>query len=363
MKKMIIFLLLAAMLLVAGCGAKAPEATEAPAVTEATIPATEAPTEPPTEAPTEPPTEPAPECVEAAVQADDTPAVLQTLRKGDVVDIVGEFDEDHYIVKTETAYALVEKQFLKLSGGEEFPVWTGYARKNAGIYEGYRMDTEPVQTLKVNTQVEVIWELKYVYMVQLEETTGFMHKDEVSTKKIKSGSSKGSGGADGGDISLEYGGVTNLAMIQQEGQITGQAEVVVDGAPVILGYFQRGDLAPVVAEEGFAPVWEGSHTVYIDGFYAYIPMHMVQMGDQEPYAEWSGYTAYKACVYDNHRLLGEGKQLKTNTSVTILWDGGSYLVVSVDGETGFMNKEQVSTKRYSTGGGGSSGGAWTPPVL
>ena len=110
MKKMMIFLLLAAMLLVAGCGAKAPEATEAPAVTEATIPATEAPTEPPTEppmeAPTEPPTEPVPECVEAAVQVDDTPAVLQTLRKGDVVDIVGEFDEDHYIVKTETAYAL-----------------------------------------------------------------------------------------------------------------------------------------------------------------------------------------------------------------------------------------------------------------
>jgi hypothetical protein len=115
----------------------------------------------------------------------------------------------------------------------------------------------------VNTQVEVTWELKHVYMVQLEETIGFMNKDEVSTKKIKSGGgSKGSGGADGGDISLEYGGVTNLAMIRQEGQITGQAEVVVDGALVILGYFQRGDLAPVVAEEGCLQSFRSPQLLY-----------------------------------------------------------------------------------------------------
>ena len=56
MKKLMIFLLAAVLLMTAGCGAKQPDPTEAQ-VPETTFPATEAPTEPPTEAPTEAPTE------------------------------------------------------------------------------------------------------------------------------------------------------------------------------------------------------------------------------------------------------------------------------------------------------------------
>ena len=68
-------------------------------------------------------------------------------------------------------------------------------------------------------------------------------------------------------------------------------------------------------------------------------------------------------MYNNWLLLGEGTKLKTNTKATVLWDGGEYLVVNIDGETGYMAAKNVSTKRHSTGGGGSSGGDWTPPVL
>ena len=60
-----------------------------------TIPATEAPTEPPMELLTEP----VPECINAVVQVDDAPAVLELLNRGDTVDVVGEYDEDHYIIK------------------------------------------------------------------------------------------------------------------------------------------------------------------------------------------------------------------------------------------------------------------------
>ena len=76
MKRIMILLLTAILLLVAGCGAKVPEAAESviPA-TEATIPATEAPTE----APTEPPTTPVPTCVDAQVVVDYAPAVLMLL--------------------------------------------------------------------------------------------------------------------------------------------------------------------------------------------------------------------------------------------------------------------------------------------
>ena len=102
MKKLMIFLLVAVLLMTAGCGAKQPEPTEAP--TEATVPATEAPTEPPTEAPTEAPTEPVPECINTTVQVNDAPAILALLNRGDIVDVVGEYDEEHYVIKTESGY-------------------------------------------------------------------------------------------------------------------------------------------------------------------------------------------------------------------------------------------------------------------
>lgn len=58
MKRINIFILLLAVLLIAsGCGAQEPVPTQAPAAAVAEAP-TRMPTEPPTEAPTEPPTEP-----------------------------------------------------------------------------------------------------------------------------------------------------------------------------------------------------------------------------------------------------------------------------------------------------------------
>lgn len=360
MKKMMIFLLIAVLLLTAGCSAQS-EPTEA-VVPETTIPATEAPTEPPTEAPTEAPTEPVPECVNALVQTDNTPAILVLLSRGDMVDVVAEYDEDHWIVKVEQGYGLVEKQLLRFSGDESYAGWTGYARKDASIYANYQLTGDPLQNLALNTQVDVLDELEYCYVVQIEEATGYILKDELSPTKIRSGGSKSSGGADGGDISLGFGGIVTLSVIEQNGDVTGQAQILADGAQVVLGYFQTDEVLPVVAEEGFAPAWEGYHTVYLDGFYAYVPCNMVRLESEEPYIQWEGYSAYNSYVYDNYLLLGEGTRLSTNTKVTVLWDGGEYLVVRVDDQIGYMSTETVGTSRFSTGGG-SSGGDWTPPVL
>ena len=364
MKKMMIILLAVLLLLMAGCVPQQQEVTE-PTVPETTVPVTEepteAPTEEPTEEPTEAPTEPIPDCINAVVQVDNAPAILTLLNRGDTVDVVGEYDEDHYVVKTESGYGLIEKQLLRMSGEEAYTVWTGYAYGGAPMYGNYQLSGEAVQTLNLNTQVEVLDELKYCYVVKYGETVGFIAKGQVSRNKIQY-SGGGGGSADGGDISLGFGGIVTLSTVEQSGDVTGTAEVLADGTQVILGYFDREEPAPVVAEEGFAPEWDGYYTLYLNGLYAYLPQNLALLEGEAPYEQWSGYTGYSGAVYESYLLLGDSKNVNLNTSVTVLWDGGEFYVVSINDAIGYMAKDKVSPNRYATGGGGG-GGDWTPPIM
>ena len=203
------------------------------------------------------------------------------------------------------------------------------------------------------------------YVVKVGEESGFIAKDQISKNYIQySGGGNSSGGADGGDISLSFGGIVTLAAIEQSGEVTGTAEVLADGAQVILGYFDREEQAPVVAEEGFAPPWDGYYTLYLDGLYAYLPRNLALAEGEEAYAQWDGFAGYKAVAYDNRLMQGEGVKIGTNTSVTILWDGGDFYVVSIDGDVGYMAVSEIGQSRYATGGGGgNTGGDWTPPAL
>ena len=358
MRKMIFILLAFVLILMAGCGKKLPD----------TAILTEAPTETTVEATTEP-TEPVPECVNAVVQVADAPAILVLLNRGDKVDVVGEHDEDHYVIRTEAGYGLVEKQFLRLEGEEAYETWTGYARNNAPIYEDYKLFGEPLAELKVNTELEILEELNYCYLVKTEDLTGCMEKTQVSKNRITGGGGGGgssSGGADGGDISLSFQ-VVKLSAIEQRGDVAGTAEVLADAVPVVLGYFQRDDLAPVVAEEGFAPKWEGHYTLYMEGIYAYLPENLALLEGEEAYAQWEGFAARNALVYDNAKLQGEGVKVNVNTVVTVLWDAGDFWAVSINEEVGYMKTEHVRETKIAVGGGGgggsSSGGEWTPPAL
>jgi len=361
MRKALLFLLISALVLTAGCGAKQTESTQPP-IPETTVPVTEEPTEAPTEEPTEAPTEPAPVCSDATVLVGDAPAVLMLLNRGDTVDIVGEYDEDHFVIKTESGYGLVEKQLLRMSDEAAYETWTGYAYGNAEMYSHYQLIGEPVRTLTLNTQIEVQEELKYCYLVKLEDTLGYITKNQVSRNRIQYQGGN-SGGADGGDISLQFGGIVNLSIVPQSGEVTGTAEVLADGTQVILGYFQREETVPVVTEEGFAPVWEGYHTLYLDGFYAYTPKNLLTLEGEEAYAQWSGFAGYNAELYDNYLLQGDCEKLYVNTAVTVLFDGGDFYIVSVNEEIGYMAVKAVGKTRYSTGGGGGGGGDWTPPAM
>ena len=275
MKKAIVFLLAMTLLLAAGCGKQQPEPTEA--IPEATVPATEAPTETPTEAPTEAPTEPQPVCTNATVQIDKAPAVMSILNRGDLVDVVGEYEEKYYVVMVNNVYGFIEKQLLRMETEEAYEPWNGYAGYKAAFYSNYQLQGEPVQTMKLNTKVQVLDELDSCYVVQVEDVVGYIAKSSVNKYRITGGGSSGGGGGssssgssgggqDGGDITLRYGFVT-LSTAQTA--VTGRAQVLADGAQFVLALYNIGDAVSVVTEEGFAPTWEGYHTVYAEGIYAY----------------------------------------------------------------------------------------------
>ena len=360
MKRIAIALLSLFLLLTAGCAKQEPAET--------------------TPITTAPPTQPLPQTEEVTILADHVPAILSILSRGDTVDVVGEYDEEHYVIKTELGYGLVEKQLLAMPGEEAYEAWTGYSLWNRNVYDNYRLSGTPVQVLKTNTKIEVLDDLGSCCVVKVEDVTGFMKLEDISKNPISSGGDSGGGsggGQDGGDISLRFNGsIVLLSAITQEGSVTGQATVRADGTEVVLGYFDREQTAQVVVESGFAEDWEGYATVMMNDLYAHVPEALIQRKDEEAYPQWDGFARYTTMFYDNFYLQGEGKQLDTNTAVHVIADLDTCYMVTVDDSLGYVAKTMVSRTQIvaknapaESGGGGSSGGGggggqeWSDPVL
>ena len=96
---------------------------------------------------------------EATILADKVPAVAELLARGDTVNVVGEFDEDHYVIEREAGFGLVEKMLLSMADAPAYEAWTGYSRNNRNLYDNYHLWGEPVQVLGTNVKVEVLDEL------------------------------------------------------------------------------------------------------------------------------------------------------------------------------------------------------------
>ena len=354
MKKAMLIFMAMTMLFLAGCGGAAPAETTVPE-TQAPVETTLAPETEPTE--TEPPV---PETISGTVQADKTAVVLTVANRGDVLDIAGEFDETHYVVKLENGYGLIEKRLVRLEGEEAYAGWEGYAKYNSVLYPTYALKASEGEVLTINTKVQVLEKLGDVLMVQLEDRIGYMEEAMVSTYYIR----PSGGSADGGDISLGFtGGISKLSVfVPQSGEATGKATVLTDGAEILLGWFDRGEEVSIVNEAGFAEEKEGFCTIYLDGLYGYIRQNFLMKEGEEAYAEWKGYAKYGAVLYTGSNLTGEGTKLNTNAEVQVLADlGDCYLAVSGD-VTGFISKDNVSQTPIAYGGGGG-GGEWTPPAM
>ena len=387
MRQFSAILLALVLILCAGCAKTSPRPeTQAP---------TQLPTQPTETQPpetTEPPTEPLPQTEEGTILADHVPAILAVFSRGDTLDVVGEYDESHYVVQLENGYGLVEKQLLAMANDPAYETWTGYARWDAKIYDNYRLTGTPVQALSTNTRVEVLDDLGECLVVRVGDITGFVSAKTVSKYPIPSGGSDSdsgsgggggsgggsSGGQDGGDISLGIrGGITLLSAIPQQGAVTGKAAVRADGTEVVLGYYDRDDTVQIVIEDGFCESWEGFCTVLLNDLYAHVSSSLIRSSGEEPYTPWDGYARYNARLYDSFYLQGEGTVLYSNKPIHVLCDLGSCYLVTVDDAPGYVAKDFVSQAPISSGGGGGSdsgsggsgggggggGSEWSDPVL
>ena len=387
MRRFSAILLALALILCAGCAKTSP------------VPETQAPTQLPTQPTetqppetTEPPTEPLPQTEEGTILADHVPAILAVFSRGDTLDVVGEYDESHYVVQLENGYGLVEKQLLAMANAPAYETWTGYARWDAKVFDNFRLSGTPVKALSTNIRVEVLDDLGECLVVRVGDITGFVSAKTVSKYPIPSGGSDSdsgsgggggsgggsSGGQDGGDISLGIrGGIVLLSAIPQQGAVTGRATVRADGTEVVLGYYDRDDTVQIVIEDGFCESWEGFCTVLLDDLYAHVSSSLIRSSGEEPYTPWDGYARYNARLYDSFYLQGEGTVLYGNKPIHVLCDLGSCYLVTVDDAPGYVAKDFVSQTPISSGGGGGSdsgsggsgggggggGSEWSDPVL
>lgn len=376
MKKYIAFLLSLLLLLTAGCGKRPAEET-----TETTQPV-------PTET-VETETIPSPNTVNGVILADDTPAILTFLSRGDSVDVVGAYDETRNVVRTELGYGLVEKRLLSAQENA-YDTWTGYAYWNRNVYDNYHLSGTPALVLATNTEVRVLDDLEGCLVVQVGDFFGFLNAEDLSKSPIRtpsedsgtgsgdsSGDSGGTGeGRDGGDIRLGvHSGLVPLAAIRQEGTVTGQALVKADGTEAVLGYFNRGENVPIVAEPGATEERKGYCTVWIDGLYAYIPENLIRPEGEQVYSEWDGFAKYGASLYEDFYLQKNEKSLPVNAEIHVLEDLQTCYYVRVGEDFGYIEKGLVSREKIqasipddSAGGqgiGGESynGQEWSDPIL
>ena len=364
MKKRIFAILICIVLVLAGCRSNVPEditTTEPTTVPGTTQPTTQPPTTEPTTIPTE--TEPpVPQTLAATALADRTEVILTTLDRDAVVEIVGEYEADYYIVKVAEAYGLMEKRLVRMEGTEAYGSWTGYAVSQAKVYTHYHLLPQGAKTLKMNAKVTVLEKLGGTLVVETESGLGYMREKEVSRNYIQPSTS---GSADGGDIVLGgIGGNMNLSnFVSQSGDVSGKGTVLAEEAEVILGWFDRGERVAIIDEDGFLTEKEGWYGIYHEGLYGYVRQSLLRKDGEEAYTQWNGFAKSQAQLFDNHYLTGEpvGK-LSANAGVQILEDlGHCYLATSGD-HTGYIAKDMVSETKinYSSG---NTGGDWTPPAL
>lgn len=361
MKKTWVLLVVLAMLLCAGCHEQIEETlpTETqPIQTEPVTQPTE--TEPePTE--TEPPV---PETVEAAVKADGVPAILLTLNRNDVVELIGEYDEDHYIVKVQETYGLVEKILLRTADQEPYQAWTGYAYNGVAVYNNLRMQGEAVFSLTMNETVEVLEEFGYGYLVAYKDGIYYMRSTALSKNYIQYNGGANSGGADGGDIELQQPVVNLLSAVPQEGTAVGKATVLADGVELVLCYLNWGEVVQVVAGDGYAEAKDNYLTVYMNGLFAYVPTGFVRQAGETAYTAWEGYAQYNAELFDNLYLLGDPiNRPVVNTVIRVVEELEHCYLVQIGDISGYLVKEMVSVNKVHFDTSGGSGGDWTPPIL
>lgn len=318
-----IALVLALVLTAVGCGKK-----QEP---EATLPETTAPT-----------VEAEPELVYATAQINGIPAVLAECSRGDKVDVVGAFDEKHYAVKLETGYGLVEKNLVRMEGEPVFEFWTGYAYRDAAVYDNYRLAGEPAKRLEANAEVKVLEDLGWCCLVEYDGGSGYMREESLASHAVSEDrSTPSAGGEDGGEISMGISGKLNLLSVvtPQYGDVSAKAEVLADKTQIVLGYFDRGDRIPVVKGSEA----ENMLTISLDGLTAKIEGTYVLMeGESAPEIRLGKTTDIVSLYADRWMQNSPIDRLNSGTQLKILYELEGCCLVEADGTVGYLKTAGVA---------------------
>ena len=123
----------------------------------------------------------------------------------------------------------------------------------------------------------------------------------------------------------------------------------VNGIPAVLETFSRGDTLDIVK------AFDEKHYVVKLGIgYGLVEKNLVRIEGEPEYTPWTGYAYQNAQVHSNYRLAGSPvKTLTANTQVEVLDDLGWCVLVTYDGNTGYMRQESLAKKPTGTYSGQS----------
>lgn len=118
-----------------------------------------------------------------------------------------------------------------------------------------------------------------------------------------------------------------------------------DNIPAILCLLNRGDLAEVT---GYTD--EAHAAVKTDFGSGTMETQLLRFADEETPESWTGYARWNTGFYESYEMGGKAlTTLNTNTKVEVLEELEDCYLVTVDGETGFVAKDQVSKWPVSDG--------------
>ena len=126
-----------------------------------------------------------------------------------------------------------------------------------------------------------------------------------------------------------------------------------DNIPAILCQLKKGDLVEVTGNPDDTHV-----TVKTEFGTGTMETQLLRFAGEAQPESWTGYARWNTGLYESYELAGEAlATLKTNTKVEVVEELEDCYLVTVDGETGFAAKAQVSKWPVKSSSGSSDGGS------
>ncbi|MDO4982885.1 MAG: hypothetical protein Q4E35_04935 [Eubacteriales bacterium] len=330
--------------------------------------------------------------------------------------------DNHYIVKSDKGYGLVHKQFLRLEGEAAYESWTGYTLPSTVMYTDYTMKEVKVDSFEKGTEITVLEKLDTCFLVSFYGQIGVIQLSGISldgshelpagfsapssggtssggdlTGGMNGGSESGNPGSDfefesgsggggsgsggktpsgpvwdgvsreGSDIIISgymnapSASVEKLATVieQTDGEITGKAEIIISGAPLLGAIYERGETVRV-SEWG-----DDTATLSILGFFGDTEARFLRKADAPEYESWICYTTQGAKLYEDIGMAGNYTPFNKNTEFKVVADMESCYLVDGGANIGYIAKDQVSDCRIVETVSPSSDVEleWTAPVF